>query len=152
MECSRCHQQTPGILEGNHLWCDQCGVSIRAQCEFVPSFHNKHSAPRQQIYCRAKRFTKYVQTTCSDEPDIMQHIHDILDLYSSFEFTWCVHKVLTKRIYFFAKPVMLQYCCELLKIKSQNMPCLKDKNREIDQMKELKNLRNTPSWQMIYQI
>ena len=150
MECKHCGEKTPGILESNHCWCNHCGVSMETQIQYVPSYNNIHSAPRQQIYCRAKRFTKFVQRTCMEKQEVMSHIQKIVDLYSSFEFIWGSHKKLTKRIYFFAKPVMLKHICDLLFIKSENLPCLKDKNREIDQISELKKLRKTLAWKLFY--
>ena len=149
MDCPHCQQRTPGIVEQNHLWCDQCGVSIRKQCEYVPSYNNQHAAARQQIYSRVKRFTKYAQQMCRDKPQVMFQMQKILDTYSSFEFTWVCHKDQSKRVYFFAKPVMLQACCKLLKIKSE-LPSLKDKNREKDQHAELDALQTTITWKMIY--
>ena len=149
MECPHCHEKTPGINDNNHLWCDQCGVSMRKQFQYVASYNNQHSAPRQQIYSRVKRFTKYAQRMCHDKPEVMRHMQAILDTYSSFEFTWICHKNQSKRIYFFAKPVMLQACCKMLNIKSE-LPGLKDKNREKDQHGELDALQDTVSWKLVY--
>jgi hypothetical protein len=143
MECPSCKAQTCGIVDANHLWCDQCGVAIRSQVEFLPSYQNCHNAPRQQIYNRRKRFMKYIQSL-SIAP-VLRNIHAILDLYSSFEFAWVVHNNLSKRTYFYAKPCMLKVCCQMLEIEC-TLPSLKDKTRERDQFQELKELRSTQAW------
>ena len=143
MECPTCKEQTCGIIDDNHLWCDKCGCSIRSDVEFIPSYQNNHNAPRQQIYNRRKRFTKYVQSL--GLKDVLANIHAILDLYSSFEFAWVVHKNLSKRVYFYAKPCMLKVCCRMLEIYTP-LPGLKDKNRERDQFEELKELQTTQGW------
>lgn len=143
MECPSCKAQTCGILDDNHLWCDKCGCAIRSQVEFLPSYQNCHNAPRQQVYNRRKRFLKYIQSLAL--PPVLNNIHAILDLYSSFEFAWVVHNDLSKRTYFYAKPCMLKVCCEMLKIDC-NLPSLKDKFRERDQFKELKEMRSTQAW------
>ena len=144
MECPNCKEQTPGIIEGNHLWCNHCGVAIRSQCQYVPSYGNRHSCTKQ-IYSRVKRFTKYLQGLAN--PNILSEIHAILDLYSSFEFAWSCNKTSSVRIYFFAKPVMVQAICSLLDIETDT-PSLKDKLREVIQHEELKNLQNTAAWKM----
>ena len=111
MECPNCNEQTPGIIEENRLWCDQCGQSIRSNIQYVPSY-NQRFGVIQQVYSRLKRFTKYMQVL--KIPQVLADIYTILDLYSSFEFTWTCHGEMSKRVYFFAKPVMLQICCQLL--------------------------------------
>lgn len=143
MECPTCKAQTSGIIDDNYLWCDKCGTAIRSNVEFIPSYLNTHNAPRQQIYNRRKRFTKYIQAL--GLPPVLQNIHAILDLYSSFEFAWVVHNDLSKRTYFYAKPCMLKVCCHMLQIDTP-LPSLKDKTRERDQFKELKELRSTQAW------
>lgn len=148
MDCPHCHKTTPGIVDGNHLWCNMCGTSIRKQYQFVPDYNNPHSAPRQQLYSRVRRFTKYIQKMCRGNPDVLGSFNRILDVYSTYEFVWCCHKEMSKRIYFFAKPVMLQACCEILGIQAE-LPSLKDKNRELDQHVDLQKLRNSVAWKMI---
>jgi hypothetical protein len=146
MECPSCHAQTPGIIDESSLWCDKCGTCIRANYVFVVGYHNRHTAPRQQIYCSAKRFTKYVQKHCSSMKHIMEDVNDIIDMYSSLEFAWCCHRSLSKRIYFFAKPVMLKFCCALLELSLEGLPKLKDKNREVVQFQDLLSLQGTPTF------
>ncbi len=146
MECPACKETTSGIIEESSLWCDRCGSCIRMNYEYVTGFQNSHAAPRQQVYCRAKRFTKYIQSRCMGLPTVMQHIYDIVDLYSTLEFSWCCNRVLSKRIYFFAKPVMLRYCCVLLQVTTEGLPSLKDRNREITQFKDLVALTETPTF------
>ena len=146
MECPSCHESTPGIIDECSLWCDKCGAQIRENYVFVTGFQNRHSAPRQQIYCRAKRFTKYVQKHCRAMRHILRNINDIVDLYSALEFAWCCHRSLSKRIYFFAKPVMLKYCCVLLQLSLEGLPELKDRNREIDQFEDLCSIKGTPTF------
>lgn len=148
MECPSCKVSTPGIIEGNHLWCDKCGTAIRADYQFVADFNNPHSAPRQQLYSRVRRFTKYVRRTCAQVPRVLESFGYILDIYSSYEFAWSCHKQLSKRIYFFAKPVMLQACCQLLGIEA-DLPSLKDKSRELDQHVDLQKIRNSVTWDML---
>ena len=149
MECPACHQQTPGIIDESSLWCDKCGARIREHYVFVVGYGNRHSAPRQQVYCRAKRFTKYVQKHCASMKHIMEAINDIVDLYSALEFAWCCHRSLSKRIYFFAKPVMLKFCCALLELNLQGLPKLKDKNRELVQFQDLSNIKDTPTFRVM---
>lgn len=145
MECPTCKAQTSGIIDDNYLWCDKCGTAIRSNVEFIPSYLNTHNAPRQQIYNRRKRFMKYIQSL-GIKP-VLTNIHAILDLYSSFEFAWVVHNDLSKRTYFYAKPCMLKVCCQMLEIDTPlTLPSLKDKTRERDQFKELKELRSTQAW------
>ena len=146
MECPSCHETTPGIIDESSLWCDKCGTCIRANYVFVTGFQNRHSAPRQQIYCRAKRFTKYVQKHCRVMRHIMGNIDDIIDLYSALEFAWCCHRALSKRIYFFAKPVMLKYCCAILQLSLVGLPELKDKNRELVRFEDLTIIKGSATF------
>ena len=144
MECPSCKQTTSGIIEDNQLWCDKCGVSIRSNTQFVPSYNCRH-APSQQIYSRVKRFTKYLQRLAI--PKVLANIYAILDLYSSFEFTWGCNRDKSKRIYFYAKPVILQFICAILGIDT-TLPRLKDNLREIDQHRELAQLTKTAAFEM----
>ena len=79
---------------------------------------------------------------------MLQSFYDILDLYSKFEFTWTNSE--SNRIYFFAKPVMLRYCCEVLGLETDNLPSLKDKNRIKEQARELSNLKDGALWKNFY--
>ena len=143
MECPDC--KVYGIVDDNHLWCPQCGRCLREQVSFLPSYQNNHNAPRQQIYNRRKRFMRYIQSLAI--PLVLQNIHAILDLYSSFEFSWVVHNDLSKRTYFYAKPCMLKICCHMLEIDC-TLPSLKDKTRERDQFEELEKLTRTQAWHL----
>jgi len=78
----------------------------------------------------------------------ISNLPDILDLYSSLEFTWGCYKKKSKRIYFFAKPVMLQVCCGLLGMDTSSLPRLKDKTREKEQHEELASLQKTQAWSL----
>jgi len=144
MECSSCGQLTPGIIDDSSLWCDKCGTCLKTQVEWVHSYDQLKRASRQQVYCRVKRFTKWVRQVC---PQI-SNLPDILDLYSSLEFTWGCYKKKSKRIYFFAKPVMLQVCCGLLGMDTSSLPRLKDKTREKEQHEELASLQKTQAWSL----
>lgn len=146
MECPSCKETTSGIIDEASLWCDRCGSCIRVNYEFVTGFQNTHAAPRLQVYCRAKRFTKYIQANCVAMPEVMQRIYDIVDLYSALEFSWCCNRKLSNRIYFFAKSVMLRYCCALLSLSTSRLPRLKDRNREITQCKDLEALVETATF------
>ena len=55
---------------------------------------------------------------------------------------------LVRESIFFAKPVMLQACCQLLGIEA-DLPSLKDKNRELDQHVDLQKIRNSVTWDML---
>ena len=145
MQCKHCSKQTSGIIEGNQLWCDNCGASIRAHFEYVQSFQNRHDMPRHQIYSRLKRFTKWVQKL--ERKDLLKSIYKILDLYSAFEFAWILNKDKSTRTYFYAKCVMLQVCMELLGLQP-SLPHLKDRCRELDQKLELAALCKTHQFEM----
>ena len=147
MECPHCTKQTPGIVDGNQLWCSQCGTAIRPHFEYVQSFQNRHDMPRQQVYSRLKRFTKWIQKM--NRKDLLKHIYDILDLYSAFEFAWILHKEKSVRSYFYAKPVMLQVCTEMLGLQP-SLPHLKDHSRELDQKMELEAMVKTKEWELRY--
>ena len=150
MICSHCNTETNGIRDDNALWCDGCGHAIKSEIQFVTGYCQSHSC-RTQIYCRVKRFGKYISKICSDY-SVLQRYHDILDLYSCFEFAWIRNKIVSKRIYFYAKPVMLKICCELLKLETQNLSGLKDKSREADQLIELNNLIKTAAYSSMFAI
>ena len=144
MECPNCNTVGSGILDGNHYWCDSCGQSIKQEVQYVTGYCQSHFS-RSQIYCRVKRFGRYITRVCSDQA-VLQRFHDILDLYSCFEFAWIRNIGASTRIYFFAKPVMLKMCCMILEIEADT-PGLKDKNRELDQLRELTTLVETREWQ-----
>ena len=146
MVCPHCGAATHGIEEGNHVWCDVCGRSMRESPMFVVGFHQSHSA-RSQVYCRRKRFAKYIQRVCS-KPAVLQNFYQILDLYSQYELVWT--RTPSKRKYFFAKPVMLKVCCQMLDIDTEGLPALKDINREVDQAGQLAELRATQLWRLSY--
>ena len=146
MKCPRCNTETFGIQGDVHLWCDNCGNALKSSPVFVTGYCQSHSR-KNQIYSRRKRFGKYLQSVCHQK-SVLHSFYDILDLYSRFEFTWT--KSESKRIYFFAKPVMLRICCEMLGIATDNLPSLKDKNRVKEQAVELTNLKNGLVWKQMY--
>ena len=137
MNCQNCNTETTGIQDGSHLWCTNCGSNIQHNPQFVTGYSQSHQC-KSQIYSRRKRFRKYIQQVC---PSVLQY--KVLDLFSNIEFCWT--KSPSRRIYFFAKPVMVQFCCNALGI-SGDLPCLKDKHRENDQLAELGSLLNGPVW------
>ena len=122
---------------------------MREQMRFVTGYCQSHSC-RTQVYCRVKRFGKYVSRV-ANQYSVLQHYNDLLDLYSCFEFAWN-RSTTSNRIYFFAKPVMLKLCCELLKLKPTNIPRLKDKLRELEQIRELMLLKETHPWISMHHI
>ena len=146
MQCSTCGPVS-GIQADNHIWCENCGMAIKEEVKYVTGYCQSYFS-RSQVYCRVKRFGKYISRVSSD-PDVLQQYHRILDLYSCFEFAWGRHP--SRRIYFFAKPVMLKMCCDLLDIET-NCPGLKDKNRERDQLQELHTLRKTPEFCSMHEV
>ena len=148
MQCSNC-STVGGIRDGNHYWCDSCGSSMKQEVQYVTGYCQSHYA-RSQIYCRVKRFGKYISRVCQD-PTVLNNYYKILDLYACFEFAWMRHIQESNRIYFFAKPVMLKMCCALLDITA-DLPGLKDKNRELDQLRELKNLQASREWQSMHSV
>ena len=148
MQCQNCNT-VGGIRDGNHYWCDSCGTAIKQEVQYVTGYCQSHYA-RSQIYCRVKRFGKYISRVCQD-PTVLQHYYQILDLYSCFEFAWIRHIIDSNRIYFFAKPVMLKMCCILLGIET-DLAGLKDKNRELDQLRELQRLQATLEWQSMHDV
>ena len=148
--CSNCNTETVGIQECGHVWCPGCGSSIKTQTVYVTGYAQSHSC-RTQIYSRRKRFGHYVQSVCHGNFSVLQKYHDILDLYSQCEFCWLRNKQNSQRIYFFAKPVMLQFCCKLLKLSLNHLPSLKDKNREINQHEELDSIHHCDLWKQMYE-
>ena len=150
MLCNNCSTEVSGIKDDNAIWCENCGTAIRAEVQYVTGYGQSHSC-RTQVYCRVKRFGKYISRVTTDA-SVLQHYHQILDLYSCFEFAWQRNLGESTRIYFYAKPVLLKLCCDLLKLKPQNLPSLKDKQRETDQIRELGWLKSLPCWKSMYQI
>ena len=149
MDCSHCGTKVRGIYEMNHIWCSQCGQSLKEQPEFVVGFQNPHYVPRQQIYNRQKRFAKWALNKCAARSDVLKEMRNILNYFSCYEFVWNCHKQISKRIYFFAKPVMLQVCCNHVGVSQKDLPCLKDGTREVDQKIDLKKLFETSSWKTV---
>ena len=150
MLCNSCSTEVSGIHDGNAIWCENCGTAIKQEVRYVTGYCQSHSC-RTQVYCRVKRFGKYISRVTND-PSVLQHYHKLLDLYSCFEFAWIRNKEASSRIYFFAKPVLLKLCSELLKLKPQNLPRLKDKIRELNQIQELMGLKKTIHWKSMNQI
>ena len=141
-----CGTETHGIQEDNGLWCETCGASLGMGPRFVVGYCQSHSR-RNQVYSRRKRFGKYLQEVV-DDVRILRAYYRILDLYSQYEFVWMGTP--STRKYFFAKPVMLKGCCQVLGLPTDDLPSLKDKNREIEQAKQLESLRATTCWQQSY--
>ncbi len=146
MICPSCNTETLGIQDEISLWCDNCGNVLQESPVFVTGYCQSHSC-KNQIYSRRKRFGRYLQTVCHDT-SVLHSFYAILDLYSKYEFTWT--NSASSRIYFFAKPVMLRYCCKELGLDVTGMPSLKDKNRIKDQANELSSLRKSSLWKKIY--
>ena len=146
MICQHCNTETCGIQDEVHLWCDNCGRALRDSPVYVTGYCQSHSF-KNQIYSRRKRFGKYLRSVCHNS-SVLHSFYDILDLYSRFEFTWIRSD--SKRIYFFAKPVMLRFCCEMLGLCTDNLPSLKDKNRIKEQARELSILEGGPLWKLMY--
>ena len=146
MICPSCNTETFGIQDEVNLWCDCCGNVLTDSSVWVTGYCQSHSC-KNQIYSRRKRFGKYLRTVCHNS-SVLHSFYDILDLYSKFEFTWTNSD--SNRIYFFAKPVMLRYCCEVLGIETDNLPSLKDKNRIKEQARELSNLKGGTLWKTMY--
>ena len=76
--------------------------------------------------------------------------HKILDLYSNIEFCWTSSEYKSGRTYFFARSVMLSFCCELLKLNVNELPSLKDKQRESLQYELLHKIVNGDTWKTVY--
>ena len=148
MICASCSAESTGIRDGNAIWCDNCGHVLKEDIQYVTGYCQSHSC-RTQVYCRVKRFGKYIRKVCKGD-SVLQRYHQIVDLYSRFEFSWLRNRHLSKRIYFFAKPVMLQMCCHELELECENFPRLKDKNREVDQLRELTEIRASKIWDQMY--
>ena len=146
MICPSCNTETFGVQDEVNLWCDCCGNVLQESPVWVTGYCQSHSC-KNQIYSRRKRFGKYLRTVCHNS-SVLQSFYDILDLYSRFEFIWT--KSASSRIYFFAKPVMLRHCCEILKISTDNLPSLKDKNRIKEQARELRTLKEGMLWKKMY--
>ena len=146
MICPHCNTETFGVQDDVNLWCDCCGNILRDSPVWVTGYCQSHSR-KNQIYSRRKRFGKYIRSVCR-KPSVLHKIYDILDLYSKFEFVWTNSE--SNRIYFFAKPVMLRYCCEALGLETDDLPSLKDKNRVKEQAEELSNLKTGPLWTSFY--
>ena len=145
MECPHCQENTSGVLESNFMWCTNCGAMISKQILFLPSYQNKHHAPRQQIYSRSKRFKKWLMEL--KMPVLLLNLHAILDIYSSFELAWVNNQDLTERTYFYAKPCMLKTCCDVLQIDA-DIPAIKDKNRQECQLDEMSRMKETLSFKL----
>ena len=148
MQCPNCGPVS-GIYDENHVWCEGCGQSMKSQVHYVTGYCQSYFS-RSQVYCRVKRFGKYISRVTSD-PNVLQQYHRILDIYSCFEFAWGRHIGESRRIYFFAKPVMLKMCCSILQIETDS-PGLKDKNREREQIAELNTLRLTREFRSMLEI
>ena len=150
MLCDRCNTEVYGMHDDNAIWCENCGHGMKSDIKFVTGYCQSHSC-RTQVYCRVKRFGKYVSRVTKD-PSVLQHYHQLLDIYSCFEFAWDKNRPLSIRTYFFAKPVLLKKCCEVLKLKTQKLPALKDLCRERDQFRELESLQQTIEWKSMHQV
>lgn len=150
MECSHCGVTNIGIMEMNNIWCTQCGVSMKAKPQYIVGFNNQHYQPKQQVYDRLKRFAKWTLDRV-ERKDVLRSMRAIMNYFSCYEFVWHVHKELTNRIYFFAKPTMLKVCCKQLGIPIEGLPSLKDPERERDQFEQLGRLVKTTAWALVCQ-
>ena len=150
MLCDRCNTEVYGMHDDNCIWCENCGHAMKTEIHFVTGYCQSHSC-RTQVYCRVKRFGKYVSAHVKDH-SVLQHYHRLLDIYSCFEFAWSRNRDKSIRTYFYAKPVLLKKCCEVMKLKSQKLPGLKDKCRERDQFRELAALQETIEWKSMHQL
>ena len=150
MLCGSCNTEVYGIYDDNAVWCDQCGHAMKSHIEFVTGYCQSHSS-RTQVYCRVKRFGKYIARVTTDA-SVLQHFHQLLDIYSCFEFAWDKNRDKSIRTYFYAKPVLLKKCCEIMKLEPENLPSLKDATRERDQFRELEVLAKTIEWKSMYDI
>ena len=150
MLCDRCNTEVYGMHDDNCIWCENCGHAMKTEIHFVTGYCQSHSC-RTQVYCRVKRFGKYVSAHVKDH-SVLQHYHRLLDIYSCFEFAWSRNRDKSIRTYFYAKPVLLKKCCEVMKLKSQKLPALKDYNRERDQLRELATLQETIEWKSMHQV
>ncbi len=148
MECHSCGITNTGIMEMNNIWCTNCGISMKAAPMYVVGYDNQHYCPKQQVYNRLKRFSKWTLDRV-ERKDILSAMRQIMDYFTCYEFVWHMHKDLTKRIYFFAKPVMLKVCCKILGISIEGLPSLKDLERESDQMMQIEKLVKTSAWTMV---
>ena len=142
--CTGCDTIDPITVEDQNIrWCTNSGQQLAECVQYVHSYSNPCHFRRKQFYCRVQRFSSFLFETCKHQPYILQKSDEIRDVYSNLEFLWCNRE--SSRTYFFAKAVMLQYCCRMLKIETEyedfKMPCLKDKNREIIQFAELERLQ-----------
>ena len=150
MLCDRCNTEVYGIHDDNAVWCENCGHAMKSDIQYVTGYCQSHSC-RTQVYCRVKRFGKYISSVTKDT-SVLQHYHQLLDIYSCFEFAWSRNRDKSVRTYFYAKPVLLKKCCEVMKLKPQKLPGLKDLSRERDQFKELSNLQETYEWKSMNHI
>ena len=150
MLCDRCNTEVYGMHENNTVWCENCGHAMKSAIQFVTGYCQSHSS-RTQVYCRVKRFGKYI-TRVTTDTSVLQRFNEILDLYSCFEFAWNKNRPLSIRTYFFAKPVILKKCCEIMDLKPEKLPSLKDASRERDQFGELARLQETIEWKSMHAI
>ena len=148
MECHSCGLKNVGILEMNNIWCTSCGISMKEKPQYVVGFQNQRYQPKQQVYDRLKRFSQWTFKRV-DRKDVLKNMRSIMNYFSCYEFVWHVHKELTKRVYFFAKCVMLKVCCKQLGIPIEGLPSLKDLEREADQMEQLERLVKTNAWTVV---
>jgi hypothetical protein len=150
MLCDRCNTEVLGINDDNAVWCENCGHHMKSDIQYVTGYCQSHSC-RTQVYCRVKRFGKYVSQVTTDI-SVLQHYNQILDIYSCFEFAWSRNRDKSIRTYFYAKPVLLKKCCDVMKLKPTKLPGLKDLSRERDQFRELNQLMETFEWKSMNQI
>ncbi len=147
MECPHCHRGQ-GVVDGNFVWCNSCGVCLKEEITWVTSYSQPRPT-RQQEYSRVKRFQTWVAKI---RPQLVADLVTLTEWYNCYETAWKAHLNMTPRIYFFCKPVMLQVICAHVGLPTDDLPCLKDKQRERDQWKSLEILRSTPTWNWISQV
>ena len=149
MICDRCNTEVFRIHDDNAVWCENCGSGMEEDIQYVTGYCQSHSC-RAQIYCRVKRFGKYVSRVTT-ESSVLPHYNQLLDIYSCFVFAWSRNRDKSKRTYFNAKPVLLKKFCEVMKLITQKLPALKDCSRERDQF-PLGALQQTYEWKSMHQI
>ena len=124
---------------GSHLTCTNCGLMCQHRPIYTWSYNHKHSPLRQRaIYNRSKRFIEFIRSFKSDEFQGM--LNPILDMYNLIEFHFAMHVKGVERKYFYSRKVVLYYIAQRLELDIE-LPLLKDKDRNVAQIKSILALR-----------